>query len=61
MEYDDAQRDLPFEVETLTPEECGWVRLKGGYEYVTYEMPNGELYVFAPGRPLLIQRFKGKL
>jgi len=53
-----VQMDLPFEVEALTPEECGWVRLAGGYEYVTYEKPNGELYVFPPGRPLLIQRFK---
>ena len=54
---DDPQLLLPFEYVKYTPEECGWVRLPGG-QYVTYEKCDGELYIFAPGQPLEIVRFK---
>lgn len=50
----DPDRPLLFETETFRPEECGWMRVGER----TWETPSGEMYVFSPGKPELIARFK---
>lgn len=51
--------DTPIEIELLTPEECGWVRVSDRKNELVYEKPDGTFHVFPPRGNPAIMRLKG--
>lgn len=53
-----AEPDAALEIETFTPEECGWTP-RADLGANVYERPDGKFYVFAPRTQHLIHKYQG--